>query len=658
MAPPGIGRGASPQASAPPRRLVVAFAAWPWALVLPLLLSTGRAWARGIVVPDPWTIDPNSLNYTWPWVYSYCVPCKEKVVGTCFFDGCYSWRGHSECHLTRCICAEGFCADEESSPGLGMCQPQVCKHGPRPLPFVPGTAVRIFHWLGGEPIFPKGTVDATDPDVLAWVINCLCRHSWIVIFAVMSILLTSVAFWHIQPPPKQHRSVQHPEDTDDARAFRLRALKNVPISSYDSVLIIERDKSDVTDTTTTFHKLYKKPRSVKLLSFVGIIIGLCVVGALLRDKNWSDTTERVHSLLDLAEENALELKRLSAKVYHTCLHLRRSLQHIRDNCKHDPIMSKAAPTTLNATAEYVGLVANLTDTLSALPKMVRSGRDLIDAHEGAGFWVPLAPVLIIALVSSLMISEALCATKLGKRSLVRRVDTFIRFAIVPYVIIITLITAFSLAGFTAASLFSSFCIDVDDNVLSLVQLFTDQRNLTDVYDLSRFYILGWGNTNPALSYAKLALQDISLIYDIYVQFESLVDTEEVLCPPLANIDVHKIVREARHILRKCSMLLQPANLYPFYNKIVREALCRDLVTSLANFPVFTVIIGLVVFPVSVVYTHSHLVDWAFWKDSQLAINGEEGGADVLDDSSEASSFESEEGKDDDKTEGVTLKCKS
>lgn len=81
-------------------------------------------------------------------------------------------------------------------------------------------------------------------------------------------------------------------------------------------------------------------------------------------------------------------------------------------------------------------------------------------------------------------------TCLGKPALVKWLDSAIRFAVVPYMVLITLITAFCLAGFTMAAIFSSFCVKVDQNVLSLVGVFTKARNLTDVYDLSRFYIEG------------------------------------------------------------------------------------------------------------------------------------------------------------------------
>lgn len=598
------------------------------------LCSLVGAGAR-IVIPQPWNIDPNSVNYTWPWVYSYCLPCQEKVVGTCFIDGCYDWRGNVQCRLTRCICDEGFCADTEGTPGLTRCTPQICKRGPRPLPYVPAFAVRLFHWLGGEIEFPRGTVDPHDPRIIAWVVGGLLRNSWLCVLGVMAVILTAIAFWQYKPPHKRRRVPEDHEDhlkharaspegnpqREGARSPRLAAgLKGLSLSDRDSVLIIEEGADG---SPAAFHKVYSRPRARGLLIFVVIVAILCGVGTRLRDANWSETMDRVHSLLELARGNAEDLKALGNKVQRTCNKLNVSMHQISNECTKDPVMSVAGPAAINATAEYVEMVDLLHSTLKELPGMVRSGKRLIESHEFLGFWVPLLPVLLVAFVTGVMISEALVVTCIGSLKFVVWLDQAMRVAIVPYTLLVMLITAFCLLGFTMASLFSSFCVDVDRNVLSLVGVFTERRNLTDVYDLSRFYIEGWGNTNPALSYAKIALQDIDLIYMLYKQFEGIVNAERIVCPPLQAVDVDAIVREAKHILKTCTMLLQPANLYPFYDKIVREALCRDLVSSLANFPVFTLLIGLAVFPVSAVFTHRYLVHWMLWKQSQVAVYGAE-----------------------------------
>jgi len=105
------------------------------------------------------------------------------------------------------------------------------------------------------------------------------------------------------------------------------------------------------------------------------------------------------------------------------------------------------------------------------------------------------------------------------------------------------------------------------------------------------------------------------------------------------VKIEFVAREARSVLKTCSMMMEPANLYPFYNQMVREALCRDLTMSFSTFPVFTVLLGLVVYPLTAVVTHRFLVHFTYWKRSQV----EAFGPSVADESDEdeASSSESE-----------------
>ena len=39
-------------------------------------------------------------------------------------------------------------------------------------------------------------------------------------------------------------------------------------------------------------------------------------------------------------------------------------------------------------------------------------------------------------------------------------------------------------------------------------------------------------------------------------------------------------------------MLEPANIYPYYEGVVYDGVCRNVIHDLANFPVFTMILGL------------------------------------------------------------------
>lgn len=603
---------------------------------------------------EPWKIDPNSINYTWPWVHSYCLPCKKKKVGTCFTSPCYPWRGATECSLTRCVCAEGYCAAEDNKPGREVCEPQICKTGPRPLPFIPSTVVYFFHWLGGEADFPDGEV--TEERFTKFVLEGLVHHCWLLGFAVLVIVATVLAFWQYKPPHRKRLDVAEmsPGGTlhSKRRNIGKRTVSGLPpmavlaempeLQRARSLIIVEEGPDG---KPIRYRKVYRRPRPFGLLSFVGVVVLIIVAVIVLRDRNWGDTMLRVHSLLDMVMENARQLKRMSQRVDHTCGELEVSMHALARDCQHDPMMSMIDNETLASTDQYVATVHRLHSILKDLPRMVHKVKHLVHEKEATLFWVPLLPVLVLAVVTTVMIVEAIIVTCVGKIKMVLWFDKSLRLAIVPYSLLIMFVAVFCLIGFAMASTFSSFCVDVDNNMLTLASSFTEPRNLTDVYEMCEFYLKGSGTNNPAAKYSKMALQQINLIYDVYLQFKPVVDSYGVSCPALKSVKIEQISREAKYILRHCSLMLEPANLYPIYQKMVHEALCRDLVASLASFPVFTVILGLVVYPLSAVFTHRFLVSWAMWKKSHAEIIGDQS----IDEWIQASDSESEESDDDDDT---------
>lgn len=97
----------------------------------------------------------------------------------------------------------------------------------------------------------------------------------------------------------------------------------------------------------------------------------------------------------------------------------------------------------------------------------------------------------------------------------------------------------------------------------------------------------------------------------------------------SKVDVEKIFAEATLILNRVTMLLQPANLYPFYDDILHGVLCGEVVPSLANFLLLTFLVGLVLFPWCAILTHRYLIRWMHWKLDQDGVlyDGESGSAD-------------------------------
>jgi len=218
-------------------------------------------------------------------------------------------------------------------------------------------------------------------------------------------------------------------------------------------------------------------------------------------------------------------------------------------------------------------------------------------------------------------------------------DRCLRYAGPMYILMLLLVTVLGMASMGMAILASTYCVDVDDNTITALSAFT---NNTVLIAAAEYYILGAGRTNPLVEQAGDALVQIGLLENVYMQFEGVVNSFTVTCVPLEEIHMKQLVKEARLILGSCITLLQPSNVYPYYDKAVRGILCQDIINSLANFPIFAVILGLVCFPILVVQTHRFLVRWLAWKQESSHHKWE---ADLGSDEDSYTSFSSSEESD-------------
>lgn len=598
------------------------------------------------VLPS-WKVNPESDNWSWPTAHSYCLPCQEKVVGTCFLSHCYAWRGPTECTMTRCACAKFFCASQDTSPGMQRCEPQVCVNGPRPLPFIPNFAVKLFYRLLGRKAFPP-EFDYKSPETWDLLLSAFFRCSWLLVVAAIIIFLTLAGFFYYKAPKISKLNQEHLKLDPEGESLRIAPEWHDEDHGENSVREMCSHRPSISsafgggDLNRHKVKIHKRPSMKPLIVTSAVILILCTVGVFGRDSNWAATRRKVTDTLNRFHQNALVLQEQGDLVQQTCVKLNVTLQDMHQNCSHDPVLLKLASVATDAFSHYVKLVFSLNEVLNQLPGISVEIMQAFKKREVLGFWVPLMPVLAIAIVSTFIVSTALVISHLGGlRWAVRLTHTF-KVGSILFILLILVVALFGTVGFMVSMVLGSFCYDVDTNVLNVVKSRVEGTNMTDIYGFAGFYITGRGVMNPAMGYSRRALWYINEINEVYSQFEGVIKAYYPTCHPLEEIRMEKIHKEAKSVLKHCATLLEPANIYPYYDNVVREGVCTEVIRSLATFPVFSLIMGLICFPYLAVVTHRYLVHWSYWKHSQHGIHASH--------EEEASDKDTEDEFDDDMSE--------
>jgi len=583
-----------------------------------LLLSSSiagvsAAKSRKSQVTPSWMWDPMAKNYTWPNVHSYCIPCRKQNVGTCFVGGCYDWRGPTKCVLTRCVCDRGYCAKEDALPGQERCEKQICVGGPRPYPMRIGLSQSLFWIMLGKWKFPT-ELDVEDPYLWQFGWMVFLHSTWVLLFGMATIFATFFGFSYYRAPKIPKRLTTQPVKTESGISQRLqeasdmggRMLQLMEVTPGSSLVTCHESRK----------KFQDKPSFRPLLYTAVVVVAVSYSGMYVRELNWDKTMEHTLSAIDRFHDNALVLRREAAVVQKTCLRLNNTLQDMDLMCSHDAVMSKLSEAAGGAFVKYMDSVNQINELLGSLPGLAKEVKRTIVKHSNMAFYAPLVPVLTVAVVSIVIVAEAFIITSFGGLKWAVRLDRTFKIGAIFFAVMIMFVACFACAGIMAAMALSSFCHDVDANVIQLVENRVQGTNLTDVLDFTRYYLTGAGIMNPVMLYIKKARLYIDEILDVYVQFEGIVQSFYPTCSPLEDIKLRRIAKEARQVLQACTDLLEPSNVYPYYEEVVRGGVCQEVMHSLANFPMFTLFLGCVIFPYCAVMAHRYVVHWSYWKHTQ------------------------------------------
>mmetsp|Transcript_3923 Transcript_3923/g.9823 ORF Transcript_3923/g.9823 Transcript_3923/m.9823 type:complete len:519 (-) Transcript_3923:236-1792(-) len=515
-----------------------------------------------------------------------------------------------------------------------------------------GLSQSLFWIMLGKWKFPTD-LDAEDPYLWEFGWMVFLHSTWVLLLGMATISLTFFGFSYYRAP-----KIPKPRTTLPGKIQRTLSQEASDVGERMLEMMDVTPGSSLVTCHESRKKFQDKPSFWPLLYTAVVVVAVSYSGMYVRELNWDATIEHTLSAIDRFHDNAVVLRKEAAVVQKTCQNLNNTLQEMDVECSHDLVMSKLSDSAQGAFVKYMKSVNQINELLGSLPGLAKEVKRTIVRHSNLAFYAPLVPVLTVAVVSIVVVAEAFIITQFGGLKWAVRLDKTFKCGSIFFAFMIMFVACFACAGIMAAMALSSFCHDVDANVIHMVENRVHGTNLTDVLDFTRYYLTGSGIMNPVMVYIKKARLYIDEILDVYLQFEGVVQSFYPTCSPLEDIKVRRIAKEARQVLQACSDLLEPSNVYPYYEEVVRGGVCQEVMHSLANFPMFTLFLGCVIFPYCAVMAHRYVVHWSYWKHTQHGFVVDPkyaAGTDV--DSEENSEFEDSESESDGPPDNSTLRSR-
>lgn len=252
--------------------------------------------------------------------------------------------------------------------------------------------------------------------------------------------------------------------------------------------------------------------------------------------------------------------------------------------------------------EAVDEFDNLMQPLPSKVKDVQDHASGIGQLTAAGLMAPLALVLLSCLTVIAAVScsctgrcAGCCLRSLGP------------LLMAPTVLVITVAAAVQLE---LGIVTSSFCENVDNNTLAFIG--HHFKYDSEEYQLSKYYITGEGR-NPLL----VDLQNASEQLDDANQTISAYGHEvEKLCSWRGLEELQAGAAEAKSSLTFGYLLLSQNNVYPYYEKTIRQDLCQTTMVGIGWLVVFQVIVGLLLLPMLVCVGTRYLQARRGWYQSR------------------------------------------
>lgn len=274
------------------------------------------------------------------------------------------------------------------------------------------------------------------------------------------------------------------------------------------------------------------------------------------------------------------------------------------------VEQQVAPLKANL-ATYMADVQRYNALIGPIPGRLESldsdGR--IEEGQALLFVALVVPLLLVGAACMVMVVVVLGAACFRKGSCVAQCEEYLMWGPASVVLAFTvaLVAAISAGQLCFAIGLSAFCADADANFVKvLARDFGDSpsalaNNRDTLVTTSRYYVTGEG-PNPLLervleahealdscdeSLDEMGLYARSLAVRIVCSgdvFSDIVD------------DINASLRKARTEVRSCEALLEPDNIYPYYQAAVHDAACGAIIDGVAWLAIVQLVVGVVLLP--------------------------------------------------------------
>eukprot|EP00931_Biecheleriopsis_adriatica_P064746 TRINITY_DN39458_c0_g1_i1.p1 TRINITY_DN39458_c0_g1~~TRINITY_DN39458_c0_g1_i1.p1 ORF type:complete len:722 (-),score=143.94 TRINITY_DN39458_c0_g1_i1:46-2211(-) len=561
----------------------------------------------------------------WPQCIDTCTPCASKTAGDghCLmsmisggriFGNCEPAWGETECFLGKCLCRHGFCSDGEA------CVPQACPIGGQPPEFDPSPWVWWFADVTRVDPFPRYEDVRADP--LGFVLNFSAVPAVLLVLG-MAVAITTCACMCLGCTG-HHYSKNYDEVLEEDNEMHLWTLLGlVPKESGE-----EQASLPLTEAEFNARKEKERPRIWPMaVSAVGVL-GFSIFTSINHVVHYNQVEFLVTDAFQRAEQNTGTVRVAANMVEGTVDDLVAKIKALPNSCQSsNDVLVRGILVTLEQNAlkpldQYVDMINQYHGILVKIPDQVQAAQAWFDAKKSLGIALPLAPPLVLSVVCSLIVVEAVLTSVYGNSALAGQVDRGLKIAAVVFLFVIAAVAVLACIETFLLIVLSNFCIDVDPNVLSYVNSST--QHLTGlIYNVTEYYIRG-DVRNPISGYEDLAEKYIGEVNDLFDAAQVGMENLGTRCDALADVHLPEIAANADSILDHAQDLLRKGNIYPYYKSIIRSGICNEAIKVLSWMWLSHIVVGLILFPLCALLAHMFLVDWAAWHKVQEGDSGDNG----------------------------------
>jgi hypothetical protein len=359
----------------------------------------------------------------------------------------------------------------------------------------------------------------------------------------------------------------------------------------------------------------RRGRSLALPIMWGVLcIGLIVLGLILFENTSQSGWKVATDMYDSGTADADETSTIISNVQSVCSNMQSNvteIQSISSQCVQDPQVKAALDKQLQDANSALAEVSKQMDSVSTAIRPIVDGLHKTSRSKlGKGAAVItvcfLLPIIFVGLgcIFYLFVVFGTACMKPGSCCAKCEDLVFIKLGSVGLAVAIIVVTAVTAAELASGIGLSSFCYDVDSNMVEVLNVTIGDNsswgkdNGLTAFDTSVYYITGQG-TNPLMDQLDAANESLASLQskvELLSQATAMTspDCQAKFQAPMQSLSSGTADGQAEVLAAQG--LLEPSNVYPYYQQAVHQQLCSTVIDGLAWLSLFQTAVGLICLP--------------------------------------------------------------